>query len=107
METEASRAAKEVDRLVDEYRRQCLWFLRPDYYPCTREERLRVLGYIERYGDLARERDAREGGLPSKAWVKIGRIRTLAIERLGPRITRASAEETEAVLEGLNEILGG
>ena len=24
--------AEEVDRLVDEYRRRCLWFLRADYY---------------------------------------------------------------------------
>ena len=40
-----------VDRLVDEYRVRCLWFLRPDYYPSTVDQRLRVLGYIERYGD--------------------------------------------------------
>jgi len=39
------------DRLVDEYRDRCLWFLRRDFYPATLEERLRVLGYIERYGD--------------------------------------------------------
>ena len=53
METEEIRVAREVDRLVDEYRRQCLWFLRPDYYPATRDERLRVLDYIERRGDRA------------------------------------------------------
>ena len=41
----------DIDRLVDEYRDQCLWFLHPDFYPTTVEERLRVLGYIERYGD--------------------------------------------------------
>jgi hypothetical protein len=40
-----------VDRLVDEYRVRCLWFLRPDYYPATREERLRTLSYIEMRGD--------------------------------------------------------
>jgi hypothetical protein len=40
-----------IDRLVDQYRDQCLWFLRKDFYPRTLEERLRVLGYIERYGD--------------------------------------------------------
>ena len=40
-----------IDRLVDEYRDQCLWFLRGDFYPRTLEERQRVLGYIERYGD--------------------------------------------------------
>jgi hypothetical protein len=43
--------AEAVDRLVDEYRNRCLWFLRGDYYPSTDEERLRVLAYIERHGD--------------------------------------------------------
>ena len=27
--------AEAVDRLVDEYRHRCLWFLRGDYYPST------------------------------------------------------------------------
>jgi hypothetical protein len=40
-----------VDDLVDEYRHRCLWFLRPDYYPASEEERQRVLEYIQRYGD--------------------------------------------------------
>ncbi|MGH7558880.1 MAG: hypothetical protein ACREMD_14070 [Gemmatimonadota bacterium] len=40
-----------VDHLVDRYRTECLWFLREDYYPRTDAERLRILGYIERYGD--------------------------------------------------------
>ena len=40
-----------VNRLVDEFRVRCLWFLRPEYYPVTLEERLRVLLYIERHGD--------------------------------------------------------
>lgn len=40
-----------VHALVDDYRAQCLWFLRPDYYPATHEERLRVLDYVQRYGD--------------------------------------------------------
>jgi hypothetical protein len=43
----------DIDRLVDEYRDQCLWFLRSDFYPRTLDEKLRVLGYIERYGDRA------------------------------------------------------
>jgi len=37
--------------LVDDYRTRCLWFLRADYYPVTREERLRVLDYVQRHGD--------------------------------------------------------
>ena len=40
-----------VNRLVDEHRVRCLWFLRSDYYPSTLAERLRVLGHIERHGD--------------------------------------------------------
>ncbi|MFV2061955.1 MAG: hypothetical protein ACC726_00400 [Chloroflexota bacterium] len=44
--------AAEVDRLVDEHRITCLWFLRSDYHPATDEERIRVLEYIERHGDL-------------------------------------------------------
>lgn len=37
--------------LVDDYRTRCLWFLRPDYYPETPAEQLRVLSYIQKYGD--------------------------------------------------------
>lgn len=44
--------------------------------------------------------------LPKRSWVKISQIRTLATERLGKRIGRASPEELSQVLEGLNEILG-
>lgn len=40
-----------VNRLVDEYRARCLWFLRLDYYPTTPQDQLRVLGCIERHGD--------------------------------------------------------
>ncbi len=42
---------EEVRALVDRYRGRCLWFLRDDYYARTRNEVLRVLGYVERYGD--------------------------------------------------------
>lgn len=40
-----------LNELVDAYRVRCLWFLRPDYYPATRVEQLRVLELIQRYGD--------------------------------------------------------
>ena len=50
-----------VDRLVDEYRIRCLWFMRPDYYPATLEQRLRTLSYIEQRGD--REAFQRAGEL--------------------------------------------
>jgi hypothetical protein len=52
--------AEAVNRLVDEYRHRCLWFLREDYYPTTDDQRLRVLGWIERYGDVAAYRRAAE-----------------------------------------------
>lgn len=45
-------------------------------------------------------------GLPKRSWVKISQIRTLATERIGRRLARASAEEVAAVVEGLHEILG-
>ena len=44
--------------------------------------------------------------LPKRSWLKISQIRTLAIERIGKRLGRASPEELAQVLEGLNEILG-
>jgi hypothetical protein len=51
------RPAQEVERMVDELvgelRLRCLWFLRPDYWPATDEERLQVLNYIQRHGDRA------------------------------------------------------
>ena len=45
--------------------------------------------------------------LSKKSWVKVSQIRTLSVERLGPRIGRISAEELGLVIEGLNEIIGG
>lgn len=45
-------AVRALRALVDDYRDRCLWFLRRDYYPSTREEGLRVLAAIERHGDV-------------------------------------------------------
>ncbi len=45
--------------------------------------------------------------LPKKSWVKVSQIRTLSVERLGPKIGRVSVEELGLVIEGLNEIIGG
>ena len=45
-------------------------------------------------------------GLPKKSWVKISQIRTLAVERMGKVIGRASPEEVAEIIEGLNEIIG-
>ena len=44
--------------------------------------------------------------LPKRSWVKISQIRTLATERIGKRLGRASPEELAQGLEGLNEIHG-
>jgi mRNA interferase MazF len=45
------------------------------------------------------------GILPKKSWIKISRIRTLSVERIGKVIGKASLEELTQVIEGLNEII--
>ena len=45
-------------------------------------------------------------GLPKRSWIKTSQIRTLATERIGRRLARASDEELERVVEGLFEIVG-
>lgn len=45
-------------------------------------------------------------GLPKRSWVRISQIRTLSVERIGRRLARASEEEIDRVVEGLNEIIG-
>ena len=44
--------------------------------------------------------------LPKRSWVKISQIRTLSVKRLGKRLGRASVEQLDQVVEGLNEIVG-
>ncbi|OLE52770.1 MAG: MazF family transcriptional regulator [Acidobacteria bacterium 13_1_20CM_3_53_8] len=44
--------------------------------------------------------------LPKKSWAKISQIRTLSVQRLGKKLGRATAEELENIIEGLNEIIG-
>jgi len=43
--------------------------------------------------------------LLKKSWLKISQIRTLSIERIGKLIGKASLEELNQVIEGLNEII--
>jgi mRNA interferase MazF len=50
--------------------------------------------------------EVKTGGLPKRSWIKISQIRTLSVERIGSRIGRASAEELQQAVEGLNEIVG-
>ncbi len=44
-------------------------------------------------------------GLPKRSWVKISQVRTLSIERLGKKLSRAEPELVEQVVAGLNEII--
>ena len=44
--------------------------------------------------------------LPKKSWIKISQIRTLAIERIGKKLSRVTPEELAQVIDGLNEIIG-
>ena len=50
--------------------------------------------------------ELRSRDLPKKSWVKISQIRTLAVERIGKRLGRATPEELAQVIEGLDEIMG-
>jgi len=45
--------------------------------------------------------------LPKRSWVKVSQIRTLSVERLGRKLAHLSEEETQRIVEGLNEIVGG
>ena len=60
MDAVTGEMAEAVRALVDEYRDRCLWYLRCDYYPETREEGLRVLDAIARHGDVEAFRRAAE-----------------------------------------------
>ena len=50
--------------------------------------------------------ESKAAGLPKRSWIKISQIRTLATERIGRRVARASAEEVNRVVDGLLEIVG-
>jgi mRNA interferase MazF len=45
--------------------------------------------------------------LPKQSWVKISQIRTLSSKRIGNKLARATDEELAAIIDGLNEIIGG
>nr|VFK33393.1 MAG: mRNA interferase MazF [Candidatus Kentron sp. MB]VFK35969.1 MAG: mRNA interferase MazF [Candidatus Kentron sp. MB]VFK77582.1 MAG: mRNA interferase MazF [Candidatus Kentron sp. MB] len=44
--------------------------------------------------------------LPKRSWVKINRIRTLSIRRLGNKIAKASPEELNTIINGFNQLIG-
>lgn len=45
--------------------------------------------------------------LPKKSWAKISQIRTLSVKRLGKKIGKATGNELDLIVEGLNEIIMG
>lgn len=50
--------------------------------------------------------ELRATALPRRSWLKMGQIRTLATERIGKRLARASSEDVSLAVEGLSEIVG-
>jgi mRNA interferase MazF len=50
--------------------------------------------------------ESKASGLTKRSWSKVSQIRTLATERIGRRMARASEEELARVVHGLNEIVG-
>lgn len=44
--------------------------------------------------------------LPKRSWVKISQVRILSTERLGKKLGKATQDELDAVIAGLNEIIG-
>jgi len=60
MSPDVKTIEEDLRNLVDEYRGQCLWYLREDYYPRTRGEMLRVLDRIQRHGNVESFRKAGE-----------------------------------------------
>ena len=49
--------------------------------------------------------ELRSPNLPKKSWLKISQIRTLSVERIKKIISKASLEELNQAIEGLNEII--
>ena len=50
---------KEAKCFISENREQCLWFIREDYNPENKTGLLKLLTYIERYGDIKTYKKAR------------------------------------------------
>jgi hypothetical protein len=60
MDAKPSSVVEALGRLIDEYRDRCLWYLRRDYHPATRDEALCVLDAIARHGGVEAFRRAAE-----------------------------------------------
>ena len=46
--------------------------------------------------------ESKSAGLPKQSWLKIGQVRTLAVERIGKKISYVPPEELAQAIEGLN-----
>jgi len=44
--------------------------------------------------------------LPKPSWVKISQVRTLSVERIGPRLGQVSPEELADIVDGLFDLVG-
>jgi hypothetical protein len=60
MTTELENVMGRVRTLTEQYRAQCLWFMRADYIPGNVADACQVLDYIQRHGDLKAFRRAGE-----------------------------------------------
>jgi hypothetical protein len=60
MTSELDNVMGRVRALAEQYRAQCLWFLRADYDPGSVADACQVLDYIQRHGDLEAFRRAGE-----------------------------------------------
>ena len=50
--------------------------------------------------------ESKASGLTKRSWIKISQIRTLPVDRIGPRLARAAEEKLARVVDGLTEIIG-
>jgi mRNA interferase MazF len=49
--------------------------------------------------------ELKSANFPKTSWIKISQIRTLSVERIGKVIGKATQEELNQAIEGLNEII--
>jgi len=42
----------DINRFIDEQRPECLWFVRKDYYPDTKKQKIYILRQIQKNGNL-------------------------------------------------------
>lgn len=45
------RVRQELMHFIEQNREQCLWFLAPSYEPSTVADMIRILKYLQRYGN--------------------------------------------------------